>query len=145
MLPRNLEEIGCGASLCGVNSRDPQWTGYLKPKIVGDDGVGEANTNAADVTGGADDMHCADRVPTDGTNCRGCSPAMPTMRGLGLSESCRLVRDIGDQTNGEIYLPRFGSLDEVKPLLPACMILIIEKYIGLQCGSRRTTVDLPRG
>ena len=61
---------------------------------------------------------------------------MPTMRGLGLTESCRLARDIGYQTNGERDLPRFGALDEVKPLLPACLILIIE-IIGLQWGSRR--------
>jgi hypothetical protein len=49
---------------------------------------------------------------------------MPTMRGLGLMESCRLTRDIGYQTNRERDLPMFGALDEVKPLLPAYMILI---------------------
>ena len=55
---------------------------------------------------------------------------MPTLRGLGLMESCRLTRDIGYQTNGERDLPRFGALDEVKPLLHACLILIIDN-IGL--------------
>jgi hypothetical protein len=39
------------------------------------------------------------------------------------------------QTNEERDLSRFGALDEVKPLLHACLILIIE-YIGLQWGSR---------
>ena len=55
---------------------------------------------------------------------------MPTMRGLGLTESCELALVIGYQTNGERDLPRFGALDEVKPLLPACLILIIENISG---------------
>jgi hypothetical protein len=42
---------------------------------------------------------------------------MPTMRGLGLMESCRLTRDIGYQMNREQDLPRFGILDEVNPLV----------------------------
>jgi hypothetical protein len=41
---------------------------------------------------------------------------MPTMSGLGLTESCRLARDIGYQTNGKRDLPRFEALDEVKPV-----------------------------
>jgi hypothetical protein len=61
---------------------------------------------------------------------------MPSFKGLGLMESYRLTRDIGYQTNGERDLHRFGALDEVKPLLHACLILIIE-IIGLQWGSRR--------
>ncbi|KAK1663465.1 hypothetical protein QYE76_051624 [Lolium multiflorum] len=44
--------------------------------------------------------------------CRGCSSAMPSDRGLGLMESCKLTRDIGTQTSGESDLPRFGALDE---------------------------------
>ncbi|KAK1645759.1 hypothetical protein QYE76_063564 [Lolium multiflorum] len=48
--------------------------------------------------------------------CRGCSSTMPSDRGLGLMESCKLIRDIGSQTNGGSDLPRFGALDEVKPL-----------------------------
>ena len=145
MPPRNSEGVGRDALLRRVNSKDPQRIGSLEPKGVGDDGVGDVSENAADVTGATDDMPCADRVPTDGANCRGCSLEMPTMRGLGLTESCKLARDIGDRTNGERDLPRFGALDEVKPLLPACLNLIIEKYIGLQWGSQRTTVDSPRG
>ncbi|KAK1601231.1 hypothetical protein QYE76_016759 [Lolium multiflorum] len=62
--------------------------------------------------GSADALPCADRVPTDGANCRGCSSAMPSDRGLGLMESCKLTRDIGTQTSGESDLPRFGALDE---------------------------------
>ena len=51
---------------------------------------------------------------------------MPSDRGLGLMESCKLTRDIGSQTSGESDLPRFGALDEVKPLRPACLILIMK-------------------
>ena len=114
-------EIRRDASACGTNSKDPQRT-----ESFGSDGVGDSSTNAADVTGTADDLPCADRVPTDGANCRGCSSAMPSDRGLGLMESCKLTRDIGSQTSGESDLPRFGALDEVKPLRPACLILIMK-------------------
>ena len=103
-----------------MNSKDPQRIGSF-----GSGGVGDSSTNAADVTGIADDLPCADRVPTDGANCRGCSSAMPSDRGLGLMESCKLTRDIGSQTSGESDLPRFGALDEVKPLRPACLFLIM--------------------
>ena len=85
--------------------------------------------NAADVTGAADDLPCADRFPTDGANCRGYSSPMPSDRGLGLMESCKLTRDIGSQTSGESDLPRSGALDEVKPLRPACLFLIM-KILG---------------
>ena len=50
---------------------------------------------------------------------------MPSNRGLGLMESCKLIRDIGLQTSGESDLPRFGALDEVKPLRHACLFLIM--------------------
>jgi hypothetical protein len=62
--------------------------------------------------------------------------AMPTFWGLGLTESYRLTRYIGYQTDRERDLPRFGAFDDVKLLLPACLILII-KYIRLQWDSRR--------
>jgi hypothetical protein len=62
--------------------------------------------------------------------------AMPTFWGLGLTESYRLTRDIEYQTNGERDLPWFWALDEVKTLLPTCLILIIE-IIRLQWGSQR--------
>ena len=62
ILPRNSEEIGREASARGVNSKEPQQT-----KFLGLEGVGEFSTNAADVTG-ADDMPCADSLPTDGAN-----------------------------------------------------------------------------
>nr|XP_051220309.1 uncharacterized protein LOC127338097 [Lolium perenne] len=39
---------------------------------------------------------------------------MPSDRGLGLMESCKLTRDIGTQTSGESDLPRFGALDELR-------------------------------
>ena len=61
--PRNSEGIGCGASVHGVNSKDPQRTEFF-----GLEGVGDASTNVDDVTGVADDANCADSVPTDGTN-----------------------------------------------------------------------------
>ncbi|KAK1644399.1 hypothetical protein QYE76_062204 [Lolium multiflorum] len=48
--------------------------------------------------------------------CRGCSSAIPSDRGLGLMESCKLTRDIGSQTSGESDLPRFGALDEFTSL-----------------------------
>ncbi|KAK1677360.1 hypothetical protein QYE76_038208 [Lolium multiflorum] len=68
--------------------------------------AGEFADEAADVMiGSADALPCADRVPTDGANCRGCSSAMPSDRGLGLMESCKLTRDIGTQTSGESDLP----------------------------------------
>jgi hypothetical protein len=62
--------------------------------------------------------------------CRGYSSVMPSDRGLGLMESCRLTRDIGSQTSGENDLPRFGALDEVKPLRPVCLFLIIIMIMG---------------
>jgi hypothetical protein len=61
---------------------------------------------------------------------------MPTFWGLGLTESCRMTRDIGYQIDMERDIPRSGALDGVKPLLPACLILIIE-INELQWGSRR--------
>jgi hypothetical protein len=64
------------------------------------------------------------------------APRQCHLEGLGLMESCRLTRDIGYQTNGERDLPRFGALVKVKPILPACLILINEN-IGLQWGSQR--------
>ena len=62
---------------------------------------------------------------------------MPSVRGLGLMESCKLTRDIGSQTSGESDLPRFGALDEVKPLRPACLICIMKimGYNGVPKGS----------
>ncbi|KAK1663008.1 hypothetical protein QYE76_051167 [Lolium multiflorum] len=92
-----------GGSRCGTNSKDPQRIGSF-----GSDDVGDSSTNATDVTGIADDLPCADRVPTDGANCRGCSSAMPSDRGLGLMESCKLTRDIGSQTNGRVIYPGSG-------------------------------------
>ena len=59
-------------------------------------------------------------------------------------ESCRLTRDIGYQISGESYLPRFGALDEVKPLRPACLILITE-IIGLQWSAEGFDYDLAEG
>ena len=56
-------------------------------------------------------------------------------------ESCRLTRDIGYQTRGESDLPRFGALDEVKPLRPACLILIAET-IELQWSAEGFDYDL---
>ncbi|KAK1682693.1 hypothetical protein QYE76_043541 [Lolium multiflorum] len=97
-----------GGSRCGTNSKDPQ-----RIRSFASDGVGDSSTNAADVTGIADDLPCTDRVPTDDANCRGCSSEMPSDRGLGLMESCKLTRDIGSQTSGESDLPRFGALDEM--------------------------------
>ena len=47
---------------------------------------------------------------------------MPTMRGLGLMESCMLTLDIGSQTSRRQDLPRFGALVEVIPVRPACLI-----------------------
>ena len=70
-----------------------------------------------------------DLVPTGSPQTapivEGAPSAMPSERGLGLMESCKLTRDIGSQTSGESDLPRFGALDEVKPLRPACLFLIM--------------------
>ena len=101
----------------GVDEVADEVTGELAGQIAS-----KFADEAADVMiGSADALPCADRVPTDGANCRGCSSAMPSDRGLGLMESCKLTRDIGTQTSGESDLPRFGALDEVKPLRPACL------------------------
>ncbi len=64
---------------------------------------------------------------------------MPSDWGLGLTESCKLTRDIGSQTSGESDLPRFGALDEVKPLRPACLFLImmIMGYNGVPNSSAK--------
>jgi hypothetical protein len=134
--PCRPEKAERDASSCGVNSKDLKRIEFPELGDEGaDDDVSDAGEDVADVIGAAVEVPCTSRFPTDGANCRGFSPAMPTMRGLGLTESCRLARDIGYQTNGERDLPRFGALVEVKPLLPACLILIIE-YIVLQWGSR---------
>jgi hypothetical protein len=84
MPPRDPEGSERDALLCGVNSKDPQRIEFLEPGDVGDAGV-----NAADVIGAADAVPCTSRFPTEGANCRGSSPTMPTMMGLGLTESCR--------------------------------------------------------
>ena len=69
---------------------------------------------------------------------------MPSDRGLGLMESCRLTRDIGSQTSGESNLPRFGALDEVKPLRPACLFLIMMtmSYNGVPNSSAEISARL---
>jgi hypothetical protein len=59
---------------------------------------------------------------------------MLSNRGLGLMESYKLTRDIGLQTSGESDLPRFGALDEVKPLRPACLFFDYDDN-GLQWGA----------
>ncbi|KAK1616539.1 hypothetical protein QYE76_022056 [Lolium multiflorum] len=51
----------------------------------------------------------------NGGRCRGCSSAMPSDRGLGLMESCKLTRDIGSQTSGESNLPRSRNGEEEEP------------------------------
>jgi hypothetical protein len=63
---------------------------------------------------------------------------MPTIMGLGLAESCRLARDIGNQTSKERDLPRFEVLDEVIPLCHASLILIMDEidYNGATEGLR---------
>jgi hypothetical protein len=48
---------------------------------------------------------------------RGGSSAVPTIRGLGLGETCKLALDIVRQAKKGHDLPRFGTLEEVKPLL----------------------------
>ena len=69
---------------------------------------------------------------------------MPSNRGLGLMESCKLTRDIGSQTSGESNLPRFGALDEVKPLRPACLFLIMMTmgYNGMPNSSAEISARL---
>ena len=65
---------------------------------------------------------------------------MPTMRGLGLMESCRLALDIGTQTSGEQDLPRFGALVEVIPVHPACLFFI-SQWSWLQWGVKYDELD----
>jgi hypothetical protein len=50
---------------------------------------------------------------------------MPTMKGLGLVETCMLALHIGYHTSGRRDLPRFGAFVEVIPLRHACLILIM--------------------
>ena len=50
---------------------------------------------------------------------------MPTMMGLGFWKSCMLALNLGYQRDGEHDIPRFGALDEVIPVRPACLISII--------------------
>ena len=92
MFPCRSEKVEREESLSGVNSQEPNRIGLPKIGDDDDDGVDEA---ADDMAGSADDGSCADRVPTDGANCRGYSSAMPSDWGLGLMEYCRLTRDIG--------------------------------------------------
>jgi hypothetical protein len=63
---------------------------------------------------------------------------MPTFGSLLLAEFCWLARDIGYQTRRKQDLPRFGALDEVIPLRPACLIFIMSKigYNGALEGLR---------
>ena len=60
-------------------------------EVVGNVAGGFADGAADAMIGSADVLPCANRVPTDGANCRGCSSAMPSDRGLGLMESCKLT------------------------------------------------------
>jgi hypothetical protein len=120
-----------------VNSKDPNRIEFPELGDEGADDTAGDDDEVVDIMAEETDAEsCADRLPTDSANYRGCSSAMPTLWGLGLMESCRLIRDIEYQINGERDLPRFGALDAVKPLLPSCLILIIEN-IGLQWSSRR--------
>ena len=82
--PCRSEKAGRDKSLCGVNSKDPNRIEFPR---FGDE---EAGGDAGDVDEAADDMaeaadagSCANRFPTDGANCRGYSPAMPSVWGLG--------------------------------------------------------------
>jgi hypothetical protein len=90
--PCRPEKAERDTSLCGVNLKDLKLIEFPE---LGDEGanddVGDAGEDVADVIEAADAVPCTSRVPTDGANCRGSSPAMPTMMGLGLTESCKLV------------------------------------------------------
>jgi hypothetical protein len=98
-----------------VNSKDPKQIGSSK---IGDDGADDdADADVAGEIGIVDDVLCMSKLSHKQRQLTRGSSAMPTMRGLGLMESCRLALDIGYQTSKMQDLPRFGALDEVKPLL----------------------------
>ncbi|KAK1684981.1 hypothetical protein QYE76_045829 [Lolium multiflorum] len=73
--------IECGGSRCGTNSKDLQRIGSFRSG-----GVGDSSTNAADVTGIADVLPCADRwfgeIPSNiiVTTNTGCYWRMTTVR-----------------------------------------------------------------
>ena len=69
------------------------------------------SARAVDAEGSAEEGPTANRFPTDGANWRSGSPAMPTVKGLGLVESCRLALDIGKVDKQKAILPRFGALE----------------------------------
>ena len=68
MLPRGPRGVERNASVCGVNSRDPQRIEFLKFVGDGADGIGDAGKDVVDVIGAADEVPCTRRIPTDGAN-----------------------------------------------------------------------------
>ena len=56
------------ASVCGVNSRDPQRIELLELDNIGADGIGDAGEEVADKIGAADEVPCTSSFPTDGAN-----------------------------------------------------------------------------
>jgi hypothetical protein len=82
-LPCRSEKFERDESLCGVNSKEPKRIEFPK---LGDEGAGGdaggVDEASDDMVGSADDESCANRVPTEGANCRGYSSAMPSIWGL---------------------------------------------------------------
>ena len=82
--PRRSKKVERDESLCGVNSKEPN---RIELPELGEEGAsgdaGGVDEAADDMAESADDGSCANRVPTDGTNCRGYSSAMPFVWGLG--------------------------------------------------------------
>jgi hypothetical protein len=90
--PCRSEKIERDELSCGVNSKDPNRIEFPELGDEGaDDIAGDDDEAAESMAEGTDVESCADRFPTDGANCRGSSSTMPTLRGLGLTEYCRLT------------------------------------------------------
>ena len=121
-----LAKNGRRAGGCGVNSKEPKEIGLTRGDV---DEVGEL----------ADASPTTSRVPTVGTICRGGLSAMPSVRGLGLEESCELAKDIGKSNKRNKGFTQLQALDRGNPT--CCLSdLFIWKIFGLQWG-----VDLVEG
>src|SRR3954452_11379135 len=89
-------KTGLRAGSCGANSKEPKQIGSARV-----DDADEIADGAPETSG----------IPTDGTNCRGGIPAIPSAEGLGFWDSCMLALAIGKQERNKGDLPRFGTLD----------------------------------
>jgi hypothetical protein len=67
--PRRPKKVERDASVCGVNSKDPNRIEFLELGDDEADGADDAGEVTTDVIGTADVVSCTNRFPIDGANC----------------------------------------------------------------------------